>query len=188
MSIRNSILVRVVCLGLLATAALAAEPKPVPEAAVVRVSGQLICAHCELGVGSDCCTGLRSGESVFVLEGPANKTLFEKRQSGGPARVAGTVRVQDGLLYLQSTVEPATSPVPPTVSVTGRVTAADAGVMLANGKSPIRVLGDPAKSLPEQAGRRVEIQGKLAVDRQGQVRLQAASIKPAAEPAKETDR
>jgi hypothetical protein len=165
------------CLSAAEPAASSAEK---PALAVVDISGDLICTHCDLGIGNDCCSGLKADKTVVILAGKANEKLFDLRFGGGKRRVRGTVGVKDGNLHLFGDAVDGKSE-KGSVTVTGQVVAAETNgkkqTSLANGKEPIVLTGEKAASLAESAGKWAELTGALAVNREGKVAIEVATVK-----------
>ena len=96
-----AVLVATICVGVRARSA---EPAKTTAKATVTVVGEMCCAKCELGLGTDCAVGLKIGNATVALVN--NKTaekIFDARTEGGLARVSGTVRVVDGHLEVTPT-------------------------------------------------------------------------------------
>ncbi|MEM8953065.1 MAG: DUF6370 family protein [Verrucomicrobiota bacterium] len=43
----------------------------------VTVTGNLVCAHCDVGIESKCATALKATDAVYLLDGAAVEKFFE---------------------------------------------------------------------------------------------------------------
>ena len=81
----------------------AEPPKPTAKA-TVSVVGEMCCAKCELGLGSECAVGLKIGQTtVAVVGNKVSDKVFEGRTEGGLAKLSGTVKIVAGHLELTPT-------------------------------------------------------------------------------------
>jgi len=166
----------------LVSAAVAARPKAKkpakqPERAVVVVTGKLICSHCELSVGEDCCSALQIKNTIFLLSGQANKELFPKRLAGGVRKVIGTVSKKGDQLQLTGVQLKLGKKSKKGYSITGLLKKSGKYLILANGKQPIRLTGKAAKPLAKNTGKLAELTGDLKFDLRGRLRLKPKTSK-----------
>jgi hypothetical protein len=164
----------------------AASDQQEAQGVVARVTGRLICAHCDLGIGVECCSALKIDDAVFVLSGQANEDLFAQRLNGGTFCVVGRLSVgDDGHLHLAGVREgklPADAKLE--MAVTGRLARAGESLVLENGKHAVRVRGDGAGTLAEHVGKWLELHGDLGLDRRGRIEIQAAKAQVVEGPPK----
>ena len=170
-----------------AQTAAVAEPKSdsgaKPNTTLASVTGTLLCAHCDLGIGDECCAALQIENTAVILEGKANDQLIDVRLNGGIYQVLGTLRVFDGNLHLRGLQQTKLAKPPPQqVSVTGRVMRSGSTTHLQNGKQNIRVRGPKVKTLDKYHGKWVQISGSLKVDRRGRIQVTVLTAKPTTRP------
>ncbi len=151
---------------------------------MARITGNLLCTHCDLSVGDDCCAGLAVGATVIFLAGKANKEFFPQRLTGAARGVAGTLSVnQYGYLELNgSAAKDASKPAKVRVELTGRVAKSDDSLSLDNGKHPIALRGDASDKLGDAIGKWVAVVGELKLDRKGRIIFAADSAKTVERP------
>lgn len=156
-------------------------PKSLKDRAILQMTGKIICAHCDLGIGDECCAGLQDGDSVVLLAGTANQELYEQRLNGGLGSVLGVLSVKDGQLHCYAVVHKTKGKPVAGVRIVGEIVAQKGKLLVKNGKHSIRLSGKPAKSL--KAGRWAELQGQLKVGRKGDARLKLTQAKLVSKPA-----
>ena len=153
------------------------KPKKVTAGARVEVTGTLVCAHCDLGIGGECCGGLKIGESVFILTGKVNEELLEQRFSMPTRRVAGQLSVKDGYLHLSGKLLKAARGAKPHVATIGKIAKADKGVVVNNGKHTIHLVSSPKSDLSKLVGKWAQLDGAYQVDRKGRIQLTVRNAK-----------
>lgn len=81
-----------------------AEPPKTAAKATVSVVGEMCCAKCELGLGSECAVGLKIGQTALAVVGnKVSEKIFDARTEGGVAKLSGTVKIVAGHLELTPT-------------------------------------------------------------------------------------
>jgi len=178
---RSHLIVSLALISLLASSGEAAKPKakkkPTGDQVVVVVTGKLICSHCELGVGDDCCSALQIKNTVFLLGGLANKQLMPQRLNGGTRKVIGVLAKKSDQFLLTGFQLKATTKSKHGFTITGRLKKKGKSIYLLNGKTPIRLTGKQAKPLAVKAGKLAEVTGDLKFDLRGRMRLKPKSAK-----------
>ena len=165
----------------LTSPAFAAKPKAKKkvkgEQVVAVVTGKLICSHCELGVGDDCCSALQIKNTVFLLGGLANKQLMPQRLNGGTRKVIGVLSKKSDQFLLTGFQLKATNKSKHGFAITGRLKKKGKSLYLLNGKTPIRLTGKQVKPLHAKVGKLAEVTGDLKFDLRGRMRLKPKSAK-----------
>ncbi|MFT5465893.1 MAG: hypothetical protein ACI8UO_000989 [Verrucomicrobiales bacterium] len=60
------------------TIGLAAFAFAAEETKETTVSGKVICAHCDLGIGDSCNSAVQQGKTVYLLNGGVAKKFFDE--------------------------------------------------------------------------------------------------------------
>ena len=139
--------------------------------ASVQLVGNLICAHCDAGIGETCNTGLRVDQVVFVIDGKVGEDLFDQRKSGTLQSVLGSISAKDGNLYVNGrrAAEPKNKKAKPRSVVVGKLAKVGDKLAIKNGKTNILVTGKAAKQLAELVDKRVRVIGKISADDKNQI-------------------
>ena len=140
--------------------------------ATVGATGELVCAHCELGIGDTCSSALKVDKVVFLLDGKIGEELFDNRREGELKTVSGTLAVKDGQLHLtgRKVIEPKDkSKVKPRTYLAGQLLKVGDGLSVKNGKTAILLTGDAAKKLTDLVGKRVRVSGDFSINKDKKV-------------------
>ena len=161
--ITAAVAIGLVGFGFSAEAADKAKAKGAAKAAVV---GNLICAHCEQGIGDSCNVGIRAKDVVFVIEGPAGDALFDDRKSELLKAVSGTISAKDGNLYVKSkkATDPKNKKAKPGSRLIGKLVETNDGLAIQNGGDKIMVSGKASEKLADHVGQLVLVAGVLSVN------------------------
>jgi hypothetical protein len=166
-------------------------PKTFPPAKVT-VTGELACLHCGFGVGDSCCSAIKIDDKTpLQLKGKVADELKKDRFDKKTVVAEGTLSVsKDKVLVL--TVDKAhflseKEKAPPAgeARITGVSACAscdlkltdDCKVAFRNGEAPILLDGKLSEKCAE-GGKTFTATGKLSVDKDGHVRLDAKTVEP----------
>ncbi len=164
-------------------------------AAKVTATAELACLHCTFGQGDGCAVCLKLDDKTpLLLEGDAAKPFMEQRFSKKVVVAAGTLSLnKDKRLVLTTTdvhaygeKDKGKAPDKGLVRVTSKGCCAhcDLGIgdscnlAVQNAKSPIVVDGKLAKKYEAESkqDKSVTVAGKLSVDKNGLIRLDAEKV------------
>jgi hypothetical protein len=166
------------------------EPAKTFPPAKVIVTGELACLHCSFGVGETCCSAIKIDEKTPVqLTGKVAEELKKDRFDKKTVVAEGTLTVgKDKILVLavdkaHFLSEKEKAPPAGEAQVTGVSACAscdlkltsDCKVAFRNGTNPILLDGKLSEKCAE-GGKTFIATGKLSVDKDGHVRLDAKTL------------
>ena len=144
----------------------------------VVVTGTLLCAHCELGIGDSCCAAVEVGDVAFVIEGAAGDEIFDDRKSGILKTVRGSVSAKEGYLYVKG--EKATDPkgkdAKPRSVLLGKLVKDGDALAIDGGIRKIRLTGKGTAGAAKLRGKRVSVAGVFSVDDDDEIVIKAKRI------------
>jgi hypothetical protein len=173
-------------------AGLRAQDKTAPSAAKVVITAELVCAHCDFGIGDDCAAALRlDAKTPVLLAGKAAKQFED-------CRFDQKVLVSEGTLtfnkkkQLVLTADKAqfwsaglkNVPAKGTARVEGTPVCGSCDLMIcdectlavANGTTPIILDGKLAVQHKADGAKSVTVVGQFYVDKKGLIRLYATQV------------
>ena len=162
--------------------AIRAEGKKVDKdknaGARVVVTGTLICAHCELGIGDSCCAGVDVGGVAFVIEGAAGDQIFDDRKSGILKTVRGPVSAKEGYLYVkgEKASDPKGKNAKPRSVLLGKLAKDGDALAIDAGIRKIRLTGKATAGAANLRGKRVKVLGVFSVDDDDEIVVAAKRI------------
>ena len=179
----------IILLLTLPMAGLHAQNKTAP--AKVAITAELVCAHCDFGIGDDCAPALKIDKTAILLTGKTPKDFLDQRFEKKVVTVEGTLELDKNKNLVLAvakggflTADNKTAPAKGTARVEGVPVCGSCDLMLcdectvavANGKAPIILDGKLAKQHKDEDARSVTVLGKFYVDKRGLVRLDASKV------------
>jgi hypothetical protein len=166
---------------LLLTLVAEGDAKKTPAPAKLTITAETACTHCTFGFGDSCGLCLKLDDvTPVILEGKAAEEFFESRLNGTLIVVEGTLTVnKDKRLVLKANKARAYSdkdkgkaPAKGEARIEGVVVLAKDAPAIRNGEHPIALAGKHAE------GKQETVQGILAIDKSGSLRLEPKKTEP----------
>ncbi len=169
-----------------------AQDKTKPAPAKVVITAELVCAHCDFGIGDDCAPALQIDKKTPVLlAGKVAKQFEGCRFDKKVVVIEGTIGLNKAKQLVLTadkgtfwTAEDKKSPAKGTAHVAGTPVcgSCDLGLCdectlaVANGTSPIILDGKLATQHKAADRKSVTVQGQFYVDKRGLIRLDASKV------------
>jgi len=171
---------------------LRAQDKSAPAKAKVVITAELVCAHCDFGIGDDCAAALRLDKTTPVLlAGKAAKQFEDKRFDEKVVVMEGTLTLNKNKQLVLTAdkgafLSPAdkSAPAKGTARVEGIPVCGSCDLMLcdectlavANAATPIILDGKLATQHKAVDNKSVTVSGQFYVDKRGLIRLTATKV------------
>lgn len=189
---KTAIAALVILVATVPMARLHGQDKKTPPAAKVAVTAELVCAHCDLGLGDDCAPALKVDKktAIFLAGKPAKE--FEDKRFDQKFLVAEGALALDKKKQMVLTLDKASfwkegdtsAPAKGTARATGTPVCGSCDLMIcdectlavANGAAPIILDGKLATQHKAEDAKAVTVLGQFYVDKNGLLRLNATKV------------